>query len=120
MTPSEIVEKIIELCLKDEKWREAFSVPNFFSCYGGMGFPDCSSDRLISIELHENDYGLDYYNIPLTQLLLSPETVRVCQEARFKEFGGTDAHLMNLAVAINRLKYYEDYFIKPIMGRGRR
>ncbi len=121
----QIIKQIVSWCLEDANWREVFKVSRRIVYEVDMQSADYHeqnykfTDELICLvkkwEKGADDTDYDIY-IPLTQLLLSPETVRVClQKKHGRTMEDFQEHvfecLMWIATAEDRLKYYADNFI---------
>jgi hypothetical protein len=81
MKDEDVVRQICEWCLEDEKWIATF-IPTIYAvrCFDGIEVdPPAISEPTIEILVCLKDCNqLTIFDIPLTQFLLSPDTVRVC------------------------------------------
>jgi hypothetical protein len=127
MKDEDVVRQICEWCLDDEEWQKEFIKDSaaypwrYFACVAEFGL----SENVIELQLVVGDRGVkQFQRIPLTQFLMSPETVRVCiekAEGRFVE-GESAAqttrmewHLGRIASCeidmCSRLDYYRTHFL---------
>lgn len=120
MTKEQAIEILIGWCLQDEKWREAFQLERFDGPYEFIKLSKnyFQSESLIEIRCREAGCISDY-DIPLTQFLLSPETVRVCHLRKFGEYRieNRNYHLSKLGESSDRLQYYITNFIEPYLAK---
>jgi hypothetical protein len=118
MEDSEVVKKIVEWCIPDLDWRVEFYCDNFepeelsYDAFGRFGW---TSERGILITTGEG-----VLNIPLTQFLMSTNTIRAARRGAGYLVLGKAAIAMQLseiAIALDRITYYRDYFIKPYLSK---
>lgn len=125
MSEEETIRTIVEWCLEDDAWKKAFGFNSpegqLYSFGGYDQEPEWTEPHItIDIWLHKEDIGDHWKAIPLTQLLLSSETVRVCLEKAGPtspvQYGEDILLFGAIALAKNRIEWYQRILVCPALA----
>lgn len=129
LTDEQTIKTIVDWCLEDEGWRKVFQLEDRSEYmehweYGGVDKEPEFTESYIVLDCCDLDGERRRFKcVPLTQFLLSPETVRVCIKTRYEiihegwNVFDLDDALRDIATAPDRVAYYRDKFVQLVLKR---